>query len=55
MSFLNGGDLSVFLTPEQARRLIADPDMELVIYYPDGTRVIVRISEDYLGENTTMH
>ena len=49
-------ELSVFITQEQVERLIADPETELVIYYPDGTRVIVRITNDLtVEENETVH
>ena len=52
-------ELSVFITQEQVERLIDDPETELVIYYPNGARVIVRITNDLtrseLGENETVH
>jgi hypothetical protein len=49
------GELGVFLTREQAERLLDDPETELVIYYPNGTRIIVRISDEYVDENKTVH
>ena len=48
-------DVTVELTREQAERLIDDPETELVVYYPDGTRIIVRISEVDLEQNLSVH
>ena len=47
-------ELSVLLSHDQIARLIDDPEAELVIYYPDGSRVIVRISDEY-DEHETVH
>lgn len=51
-------ELSVFLTTEQAERLLEEPDTELIFHYGDGTRIIVRVTNEAvptLGENTTVH
>lgn len=48
-------ELNVFLSVEQVERLIDDPESELVVYYPDGTRIIVRVTDEYLDENETVH
>jgi hypothetical protein len=46
---------NVLLTTEQAERLLDDHEAELVVYYPDGTKIIVRISDEQLGESETVH
>jgi len=48
-------EINVLLSHAQVERLIADPEVELVIYYPDGTKLIVRISDELVGESETVH
>lgn len=48
-------ELSVLLTREQAEQLLEEPETELVVYYPDGSRVIVRITDERADENRTVH
>jgi hypothetical protein len=48
-------ELNVDLSREQIERLIEDPETELVVYYPDGTRVIVRLLTHEVEESRTVH
>lgn len=48
-------ELNVLITQEQVEQLIEDPASELVFYFSDGTRIIVRISDEYMDENETVH
>ena len=48
-------ELLVLLTREQAEQLLDEPETELVVYYPEGHKVIVRIDTTKPNENRTMH
>lgn len=48
-------ELDVRLTREQAEQLLDEPETELVVYYPDGSKVIVRIDNTAPNENRTVH
>lgn len=48
-------ELDVRLTREQAEQLLDEPETELIVYYPDGSKVIVRIDNTAANENRTVH
>ena len=48
-------EISVLLTYEQVEQLANDPESELVVYYPDGTKVLIRVTDELLGESQAVH
>jgi len=51
-----GEEFNISLSRAQANRLIAEPETELIIYYPNGARIIVRVADEFaVDENETVH